>query len=137
MPAATLEHFFSRHTSCSTSSSSGSSPRHRRLKHATDNLLRQRRSFSLQRGLGRLSILLYIFFSCLHLRLRPAARLGYRIRPGLHRRLPPRFLGAKDSCPRLAQPLLILGGTRLGRGNVSSRLLDCPLRLAAPLLQHT
>jgi hypothetical protein len=65
------------------------------------------------------------------------ARIVQRSGPCIERRLAPGLLRMKHLRPRLAQPLLVFGRARLGRGNVSPRLLHRALCLAAPLLEHT
>ena len=48
-----------------------------------------------------------------------------------------RLLSAKNGRPSLAQALFVLGGARLGRGNVGSRFFDCALGLIVAFFQNT
>src|ERR1700733_2233948 len=98
-------------------SSEKSTPRPGRFQHAAYNLRCQGLRLSLQCRLRCLAIFLDVSLRRLHLPLSFAAGFVHRRGTHIESRLAPRLLGTEYGRPRLAQTLLVLGGTRLSRGN--------------------
>jgi hypothetical protein len=85
---------------------------------------------------GLLDILVNAGSGLLDLILRPSAGLGNGLATHLSSLLPSRLLILKYLLPRFAKPLLVIGGSRLGCGNIGAGFFHCALRPAPALRKN-